>query len=329
MLEKEMLNWRETKYIENFSIAQIVPSTVLPHRNASQQIIESIKNEGVKFPLKITDCLTNSEKKEIIDGHERYFAITTTPEITITEVPVLYTPNLTKEEIFEQAHSSFTREDWSPFYRGEMYQKMMEQMNITQVQLSLWLKSKGEDVTQETINNYIQIVQLKPLAEKYRYIYNVRVTDLMLLATLKQHPQDLNDVLQNLDLRRDLDGGLTSNTIKDFVKKKQTEIETRVFKEIAPQLPIPPPSEEKSTDKLIQELASHPEPMEKVRDMLEENEKPVIPVKPLIIPSLIVLRKRDSHQFQQNRVVFPKLNCPKCKENLEIQVDKNVFEEEK
>lgn len=312
--ETPKLVFREPeRFIPNFPIEQLVPSTVLPHRQPTQETIESIKRDGIKHALLVTDCLTDQTKKEIVDGNQRY-ETAKKPDVNIKTVSVNYIPYLTKEEIFEYAYTSFRREDLTQFQKGEMYQKMMEQMNMTQKQLAQWLSRRGEDTTQETISNYVKIVPLKQHLSNYKDLSKLTKDDLITLLKLIEQPQDLNEVLRDLDLRLSLDGGLTHVTVKDFVKRKMTEIENRIFNEIAPSIPIPPgpPTPQTETDRVLQELQDQRVPVEKAREIIEERIKEPEPVQ----SSKIQTSEPTTSYLTPTTAAL--IHCPKCGAGIDL-----------
>jgi len=111
------------------SIARIIPSKTNPRKNfddaSMKELIESIKERGITFPI-ICRAIDDEEQHcEIVDGERRFRAA---KAAGLKEIPV-DVQVMTDDEAAEAQMISFVKQDITPMEEAEMYDRLAKKGN--------------------------------------------------------------------------------------------------------------------------------------------------------------------------------------------------------
>ncbi len=118
---------------------RVHPSTILPERERSQDVIDSVKRDGVQQPIIVRPHPHKLFDYEIIDGWNRYLgaigghrSITFFNDETAPDIVVDIRYGLTESEIFRLSYDTQIRKDRTTFERAAYYDK--------------WIKTKANEL---------------------------------------------------------------------------------------------------------------------------------------------------------------------------------------
>jgi len=180
--------------------------------------------------------------------------------------------------------------------------------------ISMWISLQEEHVTENQVREMLDIID--PFEAEVKLTDYPDKLDLLILRagknqkTSEEWKKSVNELIEGIKREHEKSQRQIDDAFKALDEPPKTSTST-------PE----PPSE---IEKLAKEFPNMR--VDEFRDLVNQripDELPAQPPPPR--PSLIHLTNRDlTLQLQQDKAIF-KHNCPKCKENLEIQVDKNIF----
>lgn len=136
--KKEPTKTREIKVVK---ANHVHPSTILPERERSKEIIDSVKRDGVQQPIIVRPHPHELFDYEIIDGWNRYLgaigehrSITFFNDETAPDIVVDIRYGLTESEIFRLSYDTQIRKERTTFERAAYYDK--------------WIKTKANELGQ-------------------------------------------------------------------------------------------------------------------------------------------------------------------------------------
>jgi hypothetical protein len=126
----ELVLAREFKQV---TANRIFPSTILPKREKSEDVIHSVKRDGIQQPIIVRPHPTNSLDYEIIDGLNRFFGvvgeskgITFFSDKTCPTLLVDIRYGLTASDVFRIAYDTQIRKAPNTFERAARFVKWIE-----------------------------------------------------------------------------------------------------------------------------------------------------------------------------------------------------------
>ncbi|ADU32548.1 ParB/RepB/Spo0J family partition protein [Evansella cellulosilytica] len=145
--------------IQEIEISELRPNPYQPRKNFEEDAIEelktSIEQHGVLQPIIARKSIKGYE---IVVGERRYRAA---KAANLSVIPAVVR-KLTEEEMMEIALiENLQRENLNPLEEAKAYQKLMEQLNVTQEELS---KKLGK--SRPHIANHVRLLQLPSLAQE-------------------------------------------------------------------------------------------------------------------------------------------------------------------
>lgn len=149
--------------ITYISISCLVPSPFQPRRvfseDALADLVQSIKEKGVLQPLLVRKHPNNDGIYEIIAGERRYRA---SKQVGLEQLPVIIKDFNDRDTLEVALIENLQREDLNPFEEGEAYQRLLEEYNYTQEELS---KVIGK--SRSYISNTIRMLSLPDGVKEY------------------------------------------------------------------------------------------------------------------------------------------------------------------
>lgn len=148
------MDLNDQEKVEEISITDIRPNPYQPRKNFNEDAIEeltqSIKEHGILQPIIVRK--SSIKGYQIVVGERRFRAA---KEANLAKVPVVVR-ELTEEQMMELAVlENLQREDLSPIEEAIAYQTLMENLKVTQEQLS---KRLGK--SRPHIANHLRLLQL-------------------------------------------------------------------------------------------------------------------------------------------------------------------------
>lgn len=122
----------KTREIKKVGVTLVHPSTILPKRRRSHEVMESVKRDGVQQPIIVRPHPTIPNEYEVIDGDTRRFALVEKPDIrlynveTEPEILVDIRYGLTNADFFKLAYILHKREGRNTCEQAEFYVKWIE-----------------------------------------------------------------------------------------------------------------------------------------------------------------------------------------------------------
>jgi hypothetical protein len=127
--KEEPAKTREIKLVK----ARLVhPSTILPKRGRSREVIDSVKRDGIQQPIIVRPHPTIPNEYEVVDGDTRRFALVEKPDIrlyndeTEPEILVDIRYGLTDTEVFQLSNTMHKRKERNTYEQAESYVKWIE-----------------------------------------------------------------------------------------------------------------------------------------------------------------------------------------------------------
>ena len=153
---------REVKMKQNGKLEYIEISKIAPcpyqtrysyNRENMQQLIDSIKQNGILQPLTATKC---GDEYQLISGHRRLFAATV---LKLEKVPVIVMEKTSEEIAVLCAVENFHREDLNFFEQALAIKLLIDQLGLTQQQA-------GERLclSQSAVANKLKLLQFDKAA---------------------------------------------------------------------------------------------------------------------------------------------------------------------
>lgn len=190
----------KTREIKKVGVTRIHPSTILPKREKSHEVMESVKRDGVQQPIIVRPHPTIPNEYEVIDGDTRRFALVEKPDIrlyhdeTEPEILVDIRYGLTDADVFKLADTLHKRNDRNTYEKAELYVK--------------WIEAKAKELRKEEgalTEVAKKLITESPDSPTYSYALNskqsilsqyVKVYELLkTLETLEQkHPDKFKDI---------------------------------------------------------------------------------------------------------------------------------------
>tara|TARA_B100001250_G_C19787592_1_gene784916 strand:- start:1239 stop:2087 length:849 start_codon:yes stop_codon:yes gene_type:complete len=149
----------DSSFFAKLNIEQITANPFQPRTNFNnselKELAESISQYGIIQPLTVRKL--DDKKYQIISGERRYLA---SKMAGLKTVPV-YIKKAKDNEMLELALiENIQREDLDPIEIGISYKTLIDELQITQEELSKKIGKK-----RSTISNYIRLLQLHPIIQ--------------------------------------------------------------------------------------------------------------------------------------------------------------------
>lgn len=140
-------------------IEKITPNPDQPRKNIApeslEKLAESIKEKGVLQPLVVREL---DDHYEIVAGERRWRAA---QKAGVNSIPVVI-KDVSPDEVLELALiENIQREDLNPIEEAMAYQKLVEDMGLTQAEVATRV---GRD--RSTVTNFLRLLQLPDFAQK-------------------------------------------------------------------------------------------------------------------------------------------------------------------
>ena len=214
-------------------INQIIPNPFQPRTNFNQselqELAKSISEYGVIQPLTVRKIKEN--KYQIISGERRYRACKIA---AVTKIPV-YIKETKDNKMLELALiENIQRQDLDPIEIGISYQKLIDELGLTQENLAEKIGKK-----RATISHYLRLLNLHPIIQAglRDFILTVGHAKCLLSISNQENQLDIYKFIisKNLSvretekmIREDFNTKKKSKTKKNVLSKKLKETEKKL-----------------------------------------------------------------------------------------------------
>ncbi|MEE6725733.1 ParB/RepB/Spo0J family partition protein [Pediococcus acidilactici] len=212
MNEKQLeaqLNVPENASYQMIAVDKIRPNPFQPRRIFDRkklvELANSIKESGIFQPLVLRQPISAVERYEIIAGERRYRASIIAG---LTEVPAIirdFSDETTREAAIVE---NLQREDLSPLEEAEAYQAMIEELGLTQAQVSERLGK-----SRPYIANYLRLLGLPTAVKELLQAGEISMGQARTLLGVKQERQ-----IEKL-AQRTVQEGLTVRQLEKIVNQ--------------------------------------------------------------------------------------------------------------
>jgi ParB/RepB/Spo0J family partition protein len=235
--EEEQAKTREIKMVNAMLVK---PSSILPKRDSSREVMDSVKRDGVQQPIIVRPHPEKEGEYEIIDGHNRWYGITEVPNINNyvpgrePEILVDIRYGLTDADVFKLSNIMHKRKERNTYEQAEFYVKWIEakakELGKEEGALTEVAKELIDDVDsdhpiypevlnskQSLLSQYVKVYELfktlETLEQKYpdkfeeidlNAIKHIGLTRLYALTKLIDNPLTLIKVVQKLSKNPDM-----------------------------------------------------------------------------------------------------------------------------
>jgi len=230
----------KTMEIKKVGITLIHPSTILPKRERSHEVMESVRRDGMQQPIIVRPHPTIPNEYEVVDGDTRRFALVEKPDIrlyhdeTEPEILVDIRYGLTDADAFKLSNIMHKRKERNTYEQAEFYVKWIEakakELGKEEGALTEVAKELIDDVDsdhpiypevlnskQSLLSQYVKVYELfkmlETLEQKYpdkfkeidlNVIKHIGLTRLYALTKLIDNPLTLIKVVQKLSKNPDM-----------------------------------------------------------------------------------------------------------------------------
>jgi ParB/RepB/Spo0J family partition protein len=229
--KEESVKTREIKVVNAMLVK---PSTILPKREYSREVIDSVKRDGIQQPIIVRPHPEKEGEYEIIDGHNRWYGVTEIPNINNyvpgrePKILVDIRYGLNDSDVFKLSHIMHKRKERNTYEQAELYVKWIEakakELGKEEGALTEVAKELIDDIDsdhpmypvvlnskQSLLSQYVKVYKLFKTLEdleqkhpdKFReidlnVIKRIGVTRLYALTKLMDNPSKLIKVVQKL-----------------------------------------------------------------------------------------------------------------------------------
>ena len=122
----------KTCEIKKVRVTLVHPSTILPKRQRSHEVMESVKRDGIQQPIIVRPHPTNPNEYEVVDGDTRRFALVERPDMrlyhdeTEPEIMVDVRYALSDVDVFKLSNTMHKRKERNTYEQAEFYVKWIE-----------------------------------------------------------------------------------------------------------------------------------------------------------------------------------------------------------
>lgn len=154
----------ETEKIEqlNLPLEDLVPFANHPYKviddEEMEQLMESIKENGVLTPIIVTHLDLRTNKFDIVSGHRRYEAC---KKLGIKTIPVIFKEMSYDEAVIAMVDSNLQREHILPSEKARAYKMKNDAMKSQGKRTDLTSGQVGPKLTSETLSNEDSSSQVK------------------------------------------------------------------------------------------------------------------------------------------------------------------------
>jgi hypothetical protein len=127
--KEEPTKTREIKLVKATSVH---PSTILPKREISREVMDSVKRDGIQQPIIVRPHPDREGEYEIIDGHNRRYGLIEKPDINYyvpgrePEILVDIRYGVTDADVFNLSNTMHKRKERNTYEQAEFYVKWIE-----------------------------------------------------------------------------------------------------------------------------------------------------------------------------------------------------------
>jgi len=265
--KEEPAKTREIKLVK----ATIVhPSTILPKREGSRDVMDSVKRDGVQQPIIVRPHPDREGEYEIIDGHNRRYGLIEKPDINYyvpgrePEILVDIKYGLTDADVFNLSNIMHKRKERNTYEQAEFYVK--------------WIDAKAKELGKEEgalTEVAKELITEEPDSLTYSYALNSKQ------SLLSQYCK-IYEMFQKLEQKRpDMD----FNILKSLAINKLYEL-TKLMDNLPTLI------------KVVEKLLKNPNmTLDRIKELVEEHyvDRTKIPWKPIIqIPIDIAQKFHDT-----------------------------------
>jgi len=206
--EEEQAKTREIKMVNAMLVK---PSSILPKRDSSREVMDSVKRDGVQQPIIVRPHPVRESEYEVIDGYNRWYGITEVPNINNyvpgrePEILVDIRYGLTDADVFKLSNIMHKRKERNTYEQAEFFVKWIEakakelgkeEGALTEVAKELTTESPDSLAYSYTLNSK------QSLLSQYVKVYE-------LFKTLETLEQKYPDKFKEIDLNAIKHIGLT------------------------------------------------------------------------------------------------------------------------
>jgi hypothetical protein len=193
----------KTREMKLVNATLVHPSTILPKRDRSREVMDSVKRDGIQQPIIVRPHPTKPNEYEIIDGYNRWYGLIEKPDINYyapgrePEILVDIRYGLSDSDVFKLADALHKRKDRNTYEKVELYVK--------------WIEAKAKELGKEegALTEVAKklIDDDEPNSTTYSYTLNSKQSLLSqyvkvheLFKTLETLEQKYPDKFKNIDL---------------------------------------------------------------------------------------------------------------------------------
>ncbi len=190
--KEEPTKTREIKLVKATSVH---PSTILPKREISREVMDSVKRDGIQQPIIVRPHPDREGEYEIIDGHNRLYGLIEKPDINYyvqgrePEILVDIRYGLTDADVFKLSNTMHKRKERNTYETAEFYVK--------------WIEAKAKELGKEEgalTEVAKELITESPDSPTYSYALNSKQSLLSQYCKIYEMFQKLEQKRPDLDL---------------------------------------------------------------------------------------------------------------------------------
>jgi len=204
------------------------PSRVLPERDSSSELVESIRRDGIQQPIIVRPSPHESGMYEIIDGHIRYKSVQQNQKVLVDA-----RHNVDDVEVFKLSETTFKRKPRTTYERSLFYNKWVRTVEASSGGRGAQSKVAREaNLSESEVSHYLSINRVfdrlgsQNVSETiFNTLKNQSVNKLYALSKVED-----NSVMLEVAAKMDENPKLTLEELKDVIEERISSIS--VFDEL-------------------------------------------------------------------------------------------------